>query len=257
MRALLVSSCCALTSCALFPAPIPMAWLSDARPGGQARCLLVFLPGAGDHADAFRRQGFIDAVRDKHLSVDIVSADATLGYYNRGTVAERLEVDVMGPAGARGYQETWLAGTSMGGAGVLLYAQQQRPGQVQGALLMSPYLGSSDVVAEVRAAGGLTQWRAPAAEPSTSENYARQLWRWLQEVTVKGEPGPELDVGWGDVEKLADADSLLAEALPADQVYRAPGGHGWSTWRVIFAQWLERSTFARRCVDSDRSNRHD
>ena len=249
MRQAVVVCCVALVQgCAAFlPAPVPMASLKDAHPG-RAKCLLVFLPGAGDHADAFSQEQLVQAVRAKPLSVDIVSADATLGYYLRGVLAERLDADVVSPARAAGAQETWVAGMSMGGFGSLFYAQQ-RPGQVQGVLAMSPFLGSAAVTKEIRDAGGLARWQAPPPAPSTSDNYDRQLWRWLQEVTVKGASGPEIYLGWGDAEALAADDALLGAAVPADHVFHAPGKHEWNTWRSILAQWLERSRFAQRCAE--------
>ncbi len=252
MRLLVVIACSVLQACALFiPAPVPMASVKDSHAAGKAKCLLVFLPGAGDRAESFLRQKFVESVRAGKFSVDLVSADATMGYYARGIVAERLETDVLGPAQAAGYQETWLVGASMGGFGSLFYAHQ-RPGQVQGVLALSPFLGGADVTDAIRAAGGLAAWQAPAESPSDARNYSAQLWRWLQDVTVRGAPGPEIYVGWGDRERLAADDALLGAVLPADHVFHAPGLHGWDTWRDLFSQWLAHSTFAQRCTSETR-----
>lgn len=219
-------------------APVPMRSVKDAY-RGKAKCLLVFLPGAGDHAERFAQEGFLEAVRARGLSVDIVSAEATLGYYTRFTITERLEADVINSAG---YAETWLVGVSLGGAGSLTYAQR-RPGQVTGVLALSPWLGSADLIREIHDAGGLEKWQS-----RPSEDYERELWRWLQGVTVKGATGPELYVGWGEADRLATADALLGEVLPPERVFHSTGGHGWKTWRELFPQFLAHSTFSERCA---------
>ena len=125
---------------------------------GKAKCLLVFLPGAGDRAERFAQEGFIEAVRARGLSVDIVSADATLGYYTRFTIAERLEADVIHSAG---YAETWLVGVSLGGAGSLTYAQHHSE-QVSGVLAVRQSLFT-----ELNSTGRLCG-RSPRTEPRQS-----------------------------------------------------------------------------------------
>jgi pimeloyl-ACP methyl ester carboxylesterase len=230
-----------LTGCISMNAPIPMASLKDARNSGHAKCLLVMLPGAGDRPDRFAQEGLIEQLRSRALSVDVISADATLGYYTRNIVIERLEQDVF--AAATGYEETWLVGTSLGGLGSLSYARQHAT-LIHGVLALSPWLGSSSITKEIRDAGGLAHWQAPA-EPDGPE---RQLWKWLQAVAVKGEPGPELFLGWGDADRLAPDDALLGAALPPERVFHSAGGHGWKTWRELFARFLDESSFAGRCA---------
>src|SRR4051812_6356170 len=99
-------------------APVPMRALADPLPSGEkARCLLVFLPGVADRSWTFREEGFVEARRARNLSVDVVAADSTVGYYLRGIDARRLEHDVIRPARAKGYEQVWMAGVSMGGFG--------------------------------------------------------------------------------------------------------------------------------------------
>lgn len=241
MRPLLLSVW--LTGCAsLLPAPVPMRSVHQPDPLGKARCLLVFLPGNGDHAERFEQERLVDAVRRRNLSVDVVSAEATLGYYLRQTITQRLDEDVIGPARAAGYEEVWLAGVSLGGAGTLTYAQR-RPGQLTGVLALSPWLGSDGLITEIERAGGLASWQAGANEG----DYERALWRWLRSVTVEHTPGPELYLGWGEADRLARADGLLGATLTPAQVFKVPGGHGWASWRALFDQFLERSSFGERC----------
>ena len=118
----------ALAGCARWarwlPAPEPMRSITwPLRAAGHARCLVVFLPGLGDDADDFARNGLVADLQRRGLSADMVAASATVGYYARGTFLSRLAADVVGPARARGYAETWLVGNSMGGLGTVYYAR--------------------------------------------------------------------------------------------------------------------------------------
>lgn len=219
---------------------------NEARLPSTAKCLVVFLPGSGDRAADFAKNGFVDAVRARGLSVDLVSADATNTYYFRRDVYERLEADVIGPAQARGYSQTWLIGNSLGGLGSLTYAQRN-PGTVQGIVALAPFPGQDAALQnEVRRAGSLASWDPGVVRDD--ESYSRSVWRWLREVTVQGAAGPELFIGWGDQDKFAKDDALMASALPKERVLHARGGHTWKTWRGLFDQFLSESTFAQRCA---------
>jgi len=242
-------SACALGACASwFPAPVPMHTAAWIRPITQkARCLVVFLPGFGDDAEDFERNGFVAEVRRRELSVDMVAAQATLGYYARGSFPDRLASDVVGPALVRGYDQVWLVGMSMGGLGTVYYSRAQTA-QVTGILALAPYLGDDKLTDEIRAQGGLARWRAPPrVEVMNEDNYQREIWRWLQAVTRGGEPGPRLYLGYGKSDKLAHQDELLAAALPPDHTYLVDGAHDWKTWKILFDQFLQRSDFARDC----------
>jgi pimeloyl-ACP methyl ester carboxylesterase len=219
------------------------------RPAGApaAKCLVVFLPGAGDSAEDFERNGFVAEMRQHPLSIDMVAANATLGYYARGTVTDRLAADVIGPARARGYQQVWLIGMSMGGLGTVFYARKH-PGEITGLLALAPFLGDDDLIDEIRGQGGLATWHAPPKTDTMNEdNYQRELWRWLQALTVHHEPGPKISIGYGKADRLSRQDELLAAVLPRDHVFLADGGHAWTVWKVLLAQFLTSSDFARDC----------
>jgi pimeloyl-ACP methyl ester carboxylesterase len=214
-----------------------------------ARCLVVLLPGMGDDAEAFSHHGLVDDLERQRLSIDVVAANATIGYYTRGTFAERLASDVIEPRRqARGYQQIWLIGNSMGGFGTLWYAHQHLS-EVTGVLALSPFLGDRDLIEEVYQAGGLQRWKAPPrVDQLNDKNYQRELLRWLQAATRGQEPAPQLSLGFGDRDKLARADEVLAGVLPADRVYRDNGGHEWGSWRRLLGQFLERGPLARSCA---------
>jgi pimeloyl-ACP methyl ester carboxylesterase len=225
-----------------------MRTVSYENPAGRARCLLVLLPGAGDSAEDFAQHGFVDELRRRPLAVDVLSANATMGYYFRGTLAERLDLDAVQPALARGYEHVWAVGISMGGLGSLLYSLRQ-PSRVDGLLLLAPYLGDTSLIREVRDAGGVAKWQAPPAAEPNDKNYQRQLWRWLQALTSGAEKGPELYLGWGTEDRrVGEAAAVLAPALPPTHVSQAPGGHDWPAWLPLFARFLDDSDFSRACA---------
>src|SRR5262245_13707170 len=172
-----------LCACARwFPAPVPMRSVEWRQPAAKpkARCLVVFLPGFGDSAEDFEDNGFVAEVTKRELSVDMVAANATLGYYSRGTFPERLSADVIRPARARGYEQVWLIGMSMGGLGTLYYSRAHTP-EITGLLALAPYLGESDLIEEIHAQGGLGGWKGPPrVEVMNEGNYQREIWRWLQ-----------------------------------------------------------------------------
>jgi hypothetical protein len=52
---------------------------------------------------------------------------------------------------------------------------------------------------------------------------------------------PPLYIGWGESDRLGEADRLLASMQPADHVVTIPGEHGWDTWRPLFDTFLDRA----------------
>jgi pimeloyl-ACP methyl ester carboxylesterase len=239
-----------LTACARWlPAPEPMRSVAYHQPSDKprARCLMVFLPGMGDSAEDFEDHGFIAEVKKRALSVDMIAAHATLGYYARGTLPERLAADVIGPARARGYEQLWLVGNSMGGMGTVYYTRTHVE-HVTGVLALAPYLGEDEIIDEIYAQGGLARWQGPPRVAAMNEdNYQREIWRWLQAVTRGQEPGPNIYLGFGRSDKLARPDALLAAALPADHTFTIDGAHDWPTWQTLFQRFLDSSDFARTC----------
>ena len=234
--------------CTVFmPAPTPMRSIEYSSPSQPAKCLFVLLPGRGDPAKRFQEAGFVEEMRTRDLSIDIRAVDAPLGYYANGSLIDRLAADVITPAKARGYQQIWLAGPSMGGLGSLLYSYAHSA-DITGVLLIAPFLGDRKLIEEIAAAGGLEHWRAPPrADAVGPDNYQRELWRWLQAVTQGREAAPAIYLGYGSSDRLSRMDALLADALPASRVFVTSGGHEWPAWRRILASFLQSPEFATRC----------
>ena len=89
--------------------------LKSAKDDERSDTLLVFLPGAYLKPDEFEREGFISAVRERHLAADSLLVDADVSYYYDQTLSERLHADVIEPQRALGYKSIWLVGISIGG----------------------------------------------------------------------------------------------------------------------------------------------
>ncbi len=231
---------------AFFGAPVPMHSVKLADPHGPAKCLLVLLPGMGDSDRTFMDEGFVELIRRKSISVDLVAGDATIGYYMRGIMPQRLEEDVLAPTHGK-YEKTWMLGVSMGGMGALLYAHEH-PKNLDGIVLFSAYLGDDPIIDEVRKAGGPAKWTPPAKAPLTEDNYQRQAWGYLSNLVSKRENGPELYVGYGKKDKSGPADRVLADDLPETNVFIDEGDHNWGPWRRLLTRFLEESSFSKDCA---------
>jgi pimeloyl-ACP methyl ester carboxylesterase len=198
---------------------------------------MVLLPGRHDTAADFEKHGFVQAARGFGAPVDLVAVDARYGYYIGRTLGQRLAEDVFAPARIRGYRAFWLSGISMGGLGALIYAEQH-PNEVEGLLVIAPFLGDDDLINEIERAGGLAKWKT-TAQPSP-DDYLRQLWLWLGRCIPQAQGCPRIFLGFGGSDRFARAERLLAAALPSDQVVEVPGEHDWGPWHQIFSLSLAR-----------------
>ena len=239
---------CALlgAGCASRPATVPMPTRFDAGACPAATdTLLVLLPGARSPIDEFEREGFIAAVRERGLAVDVVRADAHRAYYDASlAVVQRLREDVIAPARARGYRSIWIAGISLGGLGGVLYAQAH-PADLAGLILIAPYLGERATATEIDNAGGLLRWQAPTGPLQPAQRESREsrdpaLWRWLQDRAARPTDAgaPPLYLGYGLDDRFAFNHRLLAAALPADRVATTEGGHDWPEWKRLWRSLL-------------------
>ena len=192
----------ALTGCGVWwPVSVPMASLSEpARCATPADTLLVMLPGSFARPEEFMREGFVQAVRERRLAVDMVLVDAHLGYYSDRSIIDRLQADIVA---------------------------------------LGPYLGKRSVTEQVRAAGGLARWQAPGGVLAADE-IDLILWRWLQGARADGGAAPApLYLGYGLADRFRADDELLAAALPAERVITAPGGHDWPVWLTLWQRMLD------------------
>ena len=234
-----LASGCQLGAYFIRDAQQPMQAL-EARMDPRARreCLIVFMPGMLDTPDTFVEQGFLrDATRASDRC-DLVAVDAHFGYYRDGSVRERVHEDVLRVAELRGYREIWMVGISMGGIGTLMVTSRA-PERVRGVVLLAPFLGDPALMRAVDEAGGLASWEPPAApDPDDPDEFDDAIWAWLKGYAERPEDMPAMFLAVGSEDRLRPGVDLLEAVLPEGHVGTAPGGHGWSTWRVLWRRLL-------------------
>ena len=209
-----------------------MRMLSEQACVTPSSTLLVMLPGSYSLPEEFQSEGFVKIVRDHHLAADVLLVDAHVRYYQNRSVIDRLAEDVIGPARTRGYRQIWLVGISIGAVGAMLYADAH-PEDVDGVVLIAPYLGTQLTANEIKVAGGLSRWPSPEVTPGDLDTI---LWHWLQgqtaaKSTVKKLP---LFLGYGEQDRFRYSAEVLRAALPRSQVFTAQGGHDWPAWRAVW-----------------------
>lgn len=228
--AMAVSSALILSACLRLP-PVenPIPFVGDADKLAQGKTLIIMLPGMGDRAETFATQNFLDIGQGHNF--DTLAIDAHFGYYRDESLVTRLHEDIVLPARERGYDTIWLLGISMGGYGSLLYTQAH-PDNVDGLILLAPYLGGDEIISEVLAADDLQSWD-PGGE-GYPEHEVR-VWRWLQQEMA--EPGRKpIILGYGNSDRLAGAYGPLLSALQSSHVYTRDGGHKWTTWKPLWSR---------------------
>ncbi|MEJ5991340.1 alpha/beta hydrolase [Ramlibacter sp. PS3R-8] len=217
--------------------PIPTEFIAAPQ---KARRLVVVLPGRADDVAVLRRSGITQAVQQAWPDADVVLAGLALGYYMEGQAERRLHAEVIEPARKRGYAQVWLVGASLGGMGALMY-DRAHPDQVDGLVLLAPYLGEKQLLQEIAAAGGVARWQPPPPPRVIDEdNFQQELWRHLQ--TWSRAPGARRNVwvAYGDKDYLRGALPLIAPLLPPQHVLQPRGGHDWETWSPITRDILSR-----------------
>jgi pimeloyl-ACP methyl ester carboxylesterase len=207
----------------------------------QAPVLLVLLPGIHMAPAELQREGFVAAVRQRRLAVDVVIAGTQIEHTQDGSVIRRLHSEVLAPARAQGYRQIWLAGISLG-AYLALHYERSHPGEVQGLLLIAPYLGRRTLTQQIEAAGGPAAWRSQAS-PAAADDVDHALWAWL----ATRPDTPPVWLASGSADRFAAEQQLLSRLLPPQRVSALPGGHDWTPWRSLWSQWLDRGLLPAAC----------
>jgi pimeloyl-ACP methyl ester carboxylesterase len=242
---LLVAIPILLSSCAINrKVVVPVATIAyPHRPEGRAPTLIVLLPGRRSHLGDFDHERFVGMAPERGIDADLIEADLHLGYYLGGSYSTRLWDDVVAPAQASGYERIWIVGISLGGSGAIGFAREH-PGALAGVVLLSPYLGPPEMLETIRAAGGLQDWTPdPSVVAGSLKWFIEQNWDFLKKGSATDGGRPTLYLGYGQDEPMDPSLDLLAAALPADHVFRVPGGHRWNTWQALWAEVLSRHLF--------------
>lgn len=212
----------------------------DAPGNALERTLLVMLPGAGMTPGQFAEHGMVAAAHEESNAVDVIAANPPLALYLDGTIAAALHRSIVEPALARGYSRLWLLGISLGGLGALLYASGHAQ-EVEGLVLLAPFLGTEGTIAEIAGAGGLAAW---SASGSASTPIERQALIWLKDFLARRPERPALYLGYGRDDRFARAHRMVAAGLPKGSVVSADGNHDWETWLALWRQVLKAHPFA-------------
>jgi pimeloyl-ACP methyl ester carboxylesterase len=216
---------------ALPKAPSMRSFIDGAMHSRVAETRMVWLPGAHDSAQDFRKAGFSAAVARRGAALDLEYVDLDLEHLGDRSVLQRLRSEVVLPAREAGIT-CWLAGISLGGLLALDYAATY-PKDLFGLCLLAPYLGNRMLTAEIRGAPGLAAW-APGELAETDEE--RRIWRYIK--TRPGDAGP-IYLGFGRSDRFADSHRLLAGSLPENCVDVIEGGHEWPTWTTLWENFLD------------------
>lgn len=226
------------SGCYLFrPATAPMPTVFETAPAGEAKTLVVLLPGIDSRAQDFGQRGWTERIHAALPDADVVAADAHLGYFTGETLVERLHEDVIGSR-ADDYERVWLVGISLGGLGCALYAAAH-PEQVDQVLLLAPYTGRAAIAEQVVAAGGLLRWTPPPTGDLSPELSAYiDAWKFYQRCCRAPDAAPRLYLGYGDEDRFRVPNGALATAMPADRCFHEPGGHTWPVWDALFERML-------------------
>ncbi|UJR80214.1 alpha/beta fold hydrolase [Sandaracinus amylolyticus] len=220
--------------------PVPALHYHWGSAEARASCLLVLLPGFFDDPDAFEREGVVDQVHRARPTCDVVAMSLHLYDYRDESVVDRVHEDVVLEARRRGYRQVWLVGISMGALAAVLTAREH-PEDIDGLVLVSPYLGTPGFAArferELARHGGLVAWaRATPDRPcriSRVLHDPRPVWRWLAGYGSHPERMPPLWLAFGRDDRFAVAQRLLAGEVAPDHRIVVEGRHDWATWRRI------------------------
>lgn len=195
-----------------------------------ARRTVVFLPGRGDDLAGLQRQHAAELVQASWPDADVILAGLTMPYYTSGVANQRLHDEVIVPLLKQpGHHPIWLAGISLGGMGALLYVDQY-PADIDGMLLLSPYLGDAAIRDEIRAAGGIRRWNPGVRQAIGPNTFQRELWRSIAHWRDDPARARTVWLAYGDKERFRAPIELMAALLPADHVLMLPGRHNWKLW---------------------------
>lgn len=208
----------------------------------KANTLIILLPGANHLPEDFVTQGFVSAVRQRQLDIDLVMPELAFDQIADQTVLRKIHDTVIQPYSALGYRNIWIAGISIGGYVAITYAHRY-PGQVNGLLLLAPYPGNRITTNEIALAGGVKTW-APAAIADDDTECGN--WYWLKtHADTSNANMTEVHLGYGVDDRFAEGIAMMAQILPEKYVDKIPGDHVWSVWQQLWQNFLHKRFSAK------------
>jgi pimeloyl-ACP methyl ester carboxylesterase len=229
--------------------PIPTETIAAKQP---ATRLVVVLPGRADNLRRLRDSGMAEAIQSVWADADVTYAEVTLDYYRQGNAPQRLHDEVIAPARAR-YRSVWLAGASLGGMGTLLY-DAHYPKDVDGMVLLAPYVGDRPLLTEIDLAGGIAHWNPGPQRAFTADSWQRELWRHVQALSHDRQRTAQVWLAYGNEDRLREAMPLLTPALHADHVFVREGGHAWRVWTPAMREILQAIEASRGSTASGKTS---
>jgi pimeloyl-ACP methyl ester carboxylesterase len=207
------------------------AIFEPAHPGRVAAERVLLLPPAYAQPEDFVREGFVDAVHERGLDLDLAFIGLRLqSVTDRSVLAHTHQLIVA--ARTAGCLTVWLGGISLG-AYIALACAERHWREIDGLCLFAPYLGSYIVTQEIERAGGLSGWQPGELG---DEDEERRIWRFIK-TQARG-PLP-IHLGLGSDDRFGLRHRTLAAALAADRVDLVPGGHEWPVWRTLWERFLD------------------
>ncbi len=211
-----------------------MRHLTDlANPGHHAQTLVILLPGAYQQPEDFVREGFVSAVCQRQLPLDLAMVELSFAHIADQSALPDIHTSLIQPAQAAGYQHIWLAGISIGGYVAMAYADRY-PSQLAGMCLIAPYPGNRMTTGEISYAGGIQAWMPDSVPEADTE---RRNWYWLK---THAKTGIQVHLAYGEDDRFAGGHAMMAQALPSTHVDHIPGDHAWPVWQQLWHNFLDR-----------------
>ncbi len=196
------------------------------------RSLVVLFPGIGGKGAHYTTQGFLDEVWERGFEASMEVLEVKPSLYLGSRIVELVKTEVIEPAKAEGFEEFYFVGVSMGGHGVLLYATTY-PEDVDGIVILAPFISFDFSSEAIEEAGGLEKWQDC---PFLAWDYGCNVWKSLQIYVSDPRNQRKVVLGFGREDRFVDQCRVLADALLPEQVFTVPGGHDWATWKELFVK---------------------
>jgi pimeloyl-ACP methyl ester carboxylesterase len=203
-----------------------------AQAGVTASTRVLFLPAAYTGPEDFVQAGFVAAVRERELPLDLVFADINLQHLTDRTILRRVRHELVLPARAMGCRSIWICGISLGGFIGLAFAERYTS-EIDGLCLLAPYLGNHMITGEIQRASGLAAWQPGELAPDDDE---RRVWRFIQ--SARRQP-VTVHLGYGREDRFANSHRMMATALDPQHVQVVAGGHAWPAWAQLWTGFLD------------------
>ncbi len=195
--------------------------------------LFIFLPGLGDEPSAFEEAQFFANDLSEQKGFDYLLVDSHLGYYTSRQISQRIKQDILDPMSKR-YQKITLVGTSLGGFGAILLADDY-PEIINQAIVIAPYLGNREAAKVVHDAGGLAKWYQQGAQfDPEMDDLEQTLMAWKRAYRLIYQHNTKLVLTFGEQDGMAVEANVLAADLAKENVVTMPGGHKWKVWKQLW-----------------------